>query len=229
MDRAELEGIAARALDDVGRTSPVDLFELARDYGFEIRFSEEASICGNVIHVDPSLRPERQRWDAGHELAHALIEEAGLDADDEQAVQYLTGALLFPWIDFRAQVRRVGRDPWKLKELHPLASHEAIARRIVAACGPAVLWVWDLGPGERDENIYKVVTPGWRWPYRRPAAIEWEALRAALENGAAPVEPIGGIMAWAVIEPPRRRVLCLSDGEVLYGIAAPRPADEDFS
>lgn len=219
VDRAELEGIATRTLEEVGRAAPVDLIELARDYGFEIRFSQEASIVGNVIHIDPSLRPERQRWHAGHELAHALLADAGLDPKDEPAAEYLTGALLLPWIDFLRDVRQVGRDPWKLKERHPLASHEALARRIVAVCGPAVLWVWDLGPGKEDESLYKVVTPGWRWPVREPTPIERETMHAALDVGGNPVEIASGVMAWAVVEPPRARVLCLADAEMLLGAA----------
>lgn len=215
MDRAELEGVAARALAEMNRAAPVDLIELAEDYGFEIRYSSEASVVGNVIHLDPSQRPERQRWQAGHELAHALLEDADLDADDERAVEYLTSAMLLPWIDFGRDVRRCGRDPWKLKDLHPHASHEAIARRIVEVCGPAVLWVWDLGPGPRDENRYKVVSPGWRWPLRTPTPVEQEAMQLALDAGGEPIATLGGVVAWAVIELPRRRVLCLSDGDAL--------------
>lgn len=215
MDRAELEGIAVRALEEMNRAAPVDLFDLARDHGFEIRFSSEASLCGNVIHVDQSQRPERQRRHVGHELAHALLEDAGLDPEDERAADYLAAAMALPWSEFRRDVRLVGRNPWLLKERHPLASHEAIARRIIEVCDPGVLWVWDLGPGPRDENLYKIISPGWRWPLRDPTPIERSAMQGALDAGGKPSEPIGGILAWAVVEPPRRRVLCLSDGDVL--------------
>lgn len=212
MDRAELEGIATRELEDWGGGSPIDLFDLARDSGFELRFEGPPRIVGNVIYVDPSVRPEKQRWDVGHELSHALLREARIP-DTEDAVQYLTGALALARIDFLRDVRQVGRHPFKLKARHPLVSHEAIGRRIVALCDPCVLWVWDSGP---RENRYKVVSPGWRWPLRDPTALELRAMNDALVAGAEqPVEPMGGVIAWAVVDPPWTRRLCLADGDVL--------------
>lgn len=212
MDVTELEGLAARILDEWGKGPPVDLFELARDCGFVVRFGSAASLVGNIITVDDSLRPEKQRWDAGHELAHALLEQARLP-EAEPTVQYLTSCLLLPRLDFLRDVRRLGRDPWRLKERHPWASHEAIARRLVSQ-EPSVLWIWDRGPGG-EESLYKVVTPGWRWPLRQPTALEQQALDEAAEAGGEPVRPLGGVVAWEVAEPGWRRVLCLSDAEVL--------------
>jgi hypothetical protein len=219
MDRPELEGLAGRTLDEVGHGAPVDLFEVAQDCGFEIRHAAEAAIVGNVIYVDPSQRPERQRWLAGHELSHALLQDAGL-SDDEPSVQYLTGALLLPWIDFARDLRQIGCHPFRLKERHHHASHEAIARRIVVL-RPSILWVWDFDPAG-TENLYKVVSHEWQWPLAEPTPIEWSAMRAALSHRVTcgPVEPVGGIVAWSVVEERYTRVLCLSDGDVLLDAAA---------
>jgi hypothetical protein len=224
MDKAELEGIAAHELEEWGRGTPVDLFELAKDNGFEIRFEtppkdapkkrhrDRGRLVGNVIFVDPTLRPEKQRWDVGHELAHAFLYDARIP-DTEDAVQYLTSCLLLPRLDYLRDIRQLGRNPWRLKERHPLASHEALARRIVALCEPCVLWVWDVQPAW---NRYKVVSQNWRWPMRQPTALEVGAMREAESLGnEIPVEPIAGVVAWAVIDGPWMRLLCLSDGEAL--------------
>lgn len=64
---------------------------------------------------------------------------------------------------------------------------------------------------------YRVVTPGWRWPLRRPTALEAEAMSIARELAGDPYEPVGGVVAWSVIDGPWTRVLCLSDAEVLAG------------
>lgn len=214
MERADLEGLAAGVIDDWGKGPPVDLLELARDLGFQIRDDPDAAVCGNVIYCDPSQRPERQRWDVGHELSHVILEDAGIP-DTHDAVQYLTSCLLLPRIDFLRDVRQVGSNPFRLKERHPHASHEAIARRIVAVM-PSVLWVWDRS--DETESIYKVVTHGWRWPLQTPTPVERDAMRAAEDAvPGEPVELVGGVIAWRIDDPPWRRILCLADGDVLLG------------
>ena len=218
-DLVRIEGVAAFVLDDLNAEIPVDFFKLADDEGFEVKpgpaGKDKAAAVGNRIYYDPTLRPEKQRWDVGHELSHHWLREHGLQ-DTEPACQSLTARTLMPSDEFGRDLRRHGPDPWALKRIHRHASHEAIGRRVVSI-EPSVLWVWDEGPDY--SNRYCVVTPRWRWPYRRyPTAIEMEALDVAADSEPETrIEIVGGIVSWLVVDGPWRRRLSLADGEVLVG------------
>lgn len=219
MTLADCEGLAARILEDGRWDGSPNPWEIVDRPGFDVAYGEpgcrsrvEAIDDGWRIVLDPAARPTSQAVTALHEASHVLNVSAGID-DTEQHAWWTALALMFPRTEFLQRRKRHG---WAVDELlayYPWSSNEACARRIVMM-ETAVLWVWDAeGPVTRR---YSVVSPSWRWRMSRPTPIEQEAMDAALAERRV-VEPIGGVRAWPVVDPPWVRVLCLSDAEVLVG------------
>lgn len=199
-----------------------DPWEIVDWLGFDVRYGaprcrpcvEEHGDRWRIV-LDPVARTESQAITALHEAAHVLNASNGI-RDTEQTAWWTALCLAMPRPGFRARMRRHGWAVDELRKHYPCVSHEACARRVVML-ETAVLWIWDaIGPCRRR---YPVVSPGWRWQTRRPTPIELEALEASLTD-RCPVEPIGGVRAWCVEDPPWVRVLCLSDGEVLLSQVA---------
>lgn len=210
---AELEGLAGAFLGDAGIGAPVDPWLVAWSLELEVVTGPPGLgtyLCEDTIFVDPLEREERQGFGVIHECAHELLRGAGLPST-EALTNGLTSCVLLPRIDFMRDVRSTGRDLYALRGLHPWASHEAIARRIVSIA-PAIAWVWDRTAPRRRR--YSIVTPGQRWHRREPLPVELDAMTAALECGE-PVEAVGGVRAWPVREPGFERVICVSDLDVL--------------
>lgn len=218
MTLADCEGLSAQILEAGGfdgSPNPWQIVECLKQ--FDVRYGEpgarprvEPKGDRWKIILDPSARPESQALTALHEASHVLNASNGI-RDTEQHAWWTALALMFPRPEFRARRRRHG---WAVDELlgyYPWSSHEACARRIVMM-ERALLWVWDaIGPRPRR---YLVVSPECRWACTEPTPVEIDALHGALEDRCA-VEPLGGVRAWAVEDPPWVRVLCLSDLEVV--------------
>lgn len=210
---AELEGLAASFLDDARLGGSIDPWLIAWALDIEVRTGPPGLgtyLCGDTIFVDPRDRLERQGFGVAHECAHELLVGARLPNNEPHA-NGLASCLLMPRIDFARHLRQCAGDLYALRVFYPWVSAEALARRVVSM-SPCIAWIWDhVAPRRRR---YSVITPGHRWPFRRPLAVELEAMEAAIECGA-PVESVGGVRAWPLDEPGFRRVICVSDLEVL--------------
>ena len=174
---------------------------------------------GWAVVLDPAERKERQAAALLHELAHLVNQRAGLEyrglrhAERERLAWWTGLSLLWPRAFFGRVRRAVGGRLEEVAPAHPWSSHEAAMRRLTMI-EPARVWVWDVeGPKTRR---YAVDSPGLRWPSRRPMAVESEAMEAARQQAGA-CEPIGGVRAWAVADPPWLRVVCVSDAEAVAG------------
>lgn len=209
----DAETIGAQIVQAAGYEPHQDPFRILKRMRLRLRVGRagcEPTIHRDTVIIDGTQRRERQRFDAVHEVVHAVIRAQG-EADPEKLVNAATCATLCPRAPFLSALRRRGWAPELLAEDFPWVSQETLARRIVSV-RTAVLWVWDAeGPRRRR---YPVISPDWRWPVRRPLPVELEAMNGALEDRCV-VEPIGGVRAWAVVDPPWTRVLCLSDAEAL--------------
>lgn len=206
---AEWEGLAARFLGETRIGTPVDPWLVAWALDLEVRTAPPGWSCldktQGIIYVDPDDRVQRQGFTVVHECAHLLLAEAGLP-NTEHAANCLASCVALPWIDFGRDVRRTDGDLYALAELHPWASHEAIARRRVSM-SPLVAWVWDV-EGPRRQR-YSIVSPGYRWPHEDPTPHEMDALLGALET-REPVTSIGGVTAWPIVEPGYVRVISVA-------------------
>ena len=214
---ADVEGLAADLLDSGDFGDFPNPWEIVTAFGARVvrgqpgerAHPERRSGGGWDLVVDCTGREERIATTAVHELAHLLLQSHGLPNDEPHAWR-LTGALILPRSAYLRSLRQVFGAVDQLVARYPLASHELLARRAVELFDARVLHVWDVEPHWRRNCV---VSSGWRWR-RDPTAIELEAMQCALEE-RAPVEPIGGVRAWPVIDGAHVRILCLSDGEVL--------------
>lgn len=206
------ETVAAQIVAATNYDPTEDPFRILKRMGLEVGLGRrgcQATVFRDEVIVDPSARPVRQRFDAIHEAVHLVYEAQGEDPS-ERLVNATTCATLCPRQPFLSALRHYGWAPDQLAHAFPWVSQETLARRIVSL-RPAVLWVCDVRPRRR---LYRVISPEWQWPVRRPLPVEAEAMDAALEDRCA-VEPIGGVRAWPVVDGEWVRVLCLSDAEAL--------------
>lgn len=211
--RWDLEQVAERVLEEADARLPINPDRIARHLelvvqdggpGCEGLLFREASL----ILVDDSLRPERRAFAIAHELGHWLSIVNGFPNTEANA-NYLAAALLLPRDDFERHLRRWGWDLIALHARHRLASFEVIARRIVALRS-ARAFVFDKPLPPRTEKPKWYSVPGGH----RPRAVEREAAREAALAGA-PVEPIGGVTGWPVLEHDWHRVIVVSDEEAV--------------
>ena len=147
VDHEELEGVAREALDATATTAPVDAYALAAAVGLQVRpwAGPGAMLDRDASTVWLSSRPlrlVRQHGLVAHEVGHWLAGLHGLP-DEEEVARYLAGALLVPRETLDRQLR-AGWSIVRLRELHPHASAEMLARR-VTQLRPAVATVLD-GP-----------------------------------------------------------------------------------
>ncbi len=218
MDWEDCEGLANDVLDSCGIPVPVDPWMVAWALGLEVRTGpaslKAGCLIGDRIFVNPRDRLERQGFTVAHECAHYLCDLEGIPhaSQTERVCDALASCLLLPRIDFTRDTRRTGGCLFALKALHPWASHEALVRRLVSIM-PGVAWVWDCETPSGSRRPYSIVTPGQRWPYRRPTRDELDAIDAAIET-RAPAESCGGVRAWPVFEPGFARVISLASIDV---------------
>lgn len=208
----EAEGWA-RQIVEASRYEPhEDPFRIVHRLGLRVmtaRISVQPTVMGRTVIVDRATRPVKQRFDAVHEAIHVVLRARGA-ADPEPLVNAITAATLCPREPFLVALRRHGWAPERLASVFPYVSQETLARRIVSL-RPAILWVQDVAPQRR---LYPVVSGEFRWPFRRPTTLERQAMDEALTDRRL-VEPVPGVRAWPVLDPPYVRVLCLSDCESL--------------
>lgn len=219
MSFQDCEGLARHELERLDISAPVDPWDIVASYeGVQVAWGrpgdrphlEEHGDGTYTIVLDPSERPERIGLALLHEFAHILLDLHGIQNDDEHA-WWLACAMLLPRPDVLRALRR-GHTVEQIVAFHTHASHEAVGRRLVAMASSKVLWVHDVEPTRR--RPYKVVSPGWNWRRHQPTSLEHETMQCALDE-RAPVELVGGVRAWPVIDGKWVRVLCLSDAEVL--------------
>lgn len=211
--QAMLEGAAAEALERSKQGAPVSAFRVARGLGLEIEpwsgSGAQLNLDQMLIEVNPRARPVRQHGLIAHEIGHYLLRITSGLVDSEAAARYLAGALLLPRWDFDVDLRRTGWSFARLRERHPNASAEMIARRIVEL-RDAVATILDNGKVTR-----RVVTEGIVDPrVRRMTRWERELADAALAMGE---EVRGDELCYAVpiIDGQWRRVIVVCELEQL--------------
>lgn len=197
----DLEELARRAHEQADVGAPVNADRLAHRLGLVVRDGGpgcEGVLIGHRIFVDEGLRPERRAFAIAHEIAHHLQRTAGFP-DTERSANYLGSALLLPRDDFERDLRRVGWHLAHLRKSHPAASHEALARRIVALRDARAV-VFDR-PHRGQLRWYAIPSES-----TVPDAEENEAAHEAFACGT-PIDLRAGLSAWPVIEPKWARVI----------------------
>ncbi|AKF08858.1 hypothetical protein DB32_006007 [Sandaracinus amylolyticus] len=206
------EGTAARALERAKVGAPVSAFELAKGLGLEIEAwsgaGAELDADAQVIRVNPRVRLVRRHGLIAHECGHWVLRIEG--DDSEKGARYLAGAMLLPRWDFDLDLKRTAWSLLKLRDRHPNASAEMIARRIVEV-REAVATIIDNG-----RVTSRVFTPGLMVEPRLRRVSRWERGLAdqALEAGA---EVRGDELCYAVplVDGPWRRVIVVCEAEQL--------------
>lgn len=126
----EWEAAADEVITATNTSTPVDAFKLAKACQHEVRLRVGANErIGNVIYINPRMRPQRQHGRVAHELGHFALERHDL-ADSEEGARWVGGALILPG---RAYSRQLTLTAWsisKLRELNVNASATACAVRI---------------------------------------------------------------------------------------------------
>lgn len=188
----EWEGLAADLLEQAGCDGEyVDALELAECCGLSVKWRMGRTyIDASTLYVSPRLDGPRLHGAIAHELGHWTLQRAGLDYNDERAANYVGAALLVPrQLVMRAlRVRDVSFD--KLREAHPNASAELLARRIWDVSRRAVT-VWDNGK------------PRWRKGLMDDARIVEIATETRMPAASAHA------CAWPVVSGDWVRVVCL--------------------
>lgn len=216
----ECEGLAAYLLDKHDIDEPVSPWEVAAALGVRIeagpprcraRVDWDPRAHEWVATVDPNARLSRLGATVVHEVAHPTLATYGL-CDDEDHAWWLTAALLLPQTPFLREYRRNRGRVDLMGWAFPHVSEELVARRAVQLATSLHLWVIDLAPERRPPRL--IVSPGWQCDWTRPSVLEQEGIDQAAQERMA-VEPVGGVLAWPVVDEPWVRVLCVADGEVL--------------
>ncbi|MEM8944922.1 MAG: ImmA/IrrE family metallo-endopeptidase [Planctomycetota bacterium] len=169
---------------------------------------------GTILLADDP-RPERRQWAVAHEvgesLAYRVFVRLGVELADiptssrERVANQLASCLLLPHEWFAADGDRVGWDLLALKEVYTTASHELIARRMLAMRASVIITMFDQGALQwRKSNSM-----------RRPPELtiaESSTWRAAFESGRATEyeeselpEGVTKVTCWPVHEPGWRR------------------------
>lgn len=205
------EGAAARALDEACVGAPVSAFDVAHGLGLAVEAWSGAGaaldLAARVIRVNPRVRTVRRHGLIAHEVGHyALIRER---CDSEEGARYLSGALLLPRRDFDADLRHTAWSLLRLRERHPNASAELIARRIVEL-RDAVATIIDNG------RVTRRIASPWLADPRLARVSRWERALAdaALEAGE---EVRGDELCYAVplVDGPWRRAIVVCEAEQL--------------
>lgn len=170
--------------------------------------------CGTILLADDP-RPERRHWAVAHEIgesvAYRVFDALGIDpatapvAAREQVANHLASCLLLPRRWFFEQGRAVGWDLLELKQCFRTASHELIARRMLAMSPPVIVTLFDQGrPQWRRSNTLRRVprltdeekqTQRVAFDHGKPSRYEGEWLPDGVED----------IRCWPVHEPSWRR------------------------
>lgn len=201
--RTGLERLAAEVLDYTGVTAPVDPANVARGLGLRIIISThglDAALVPGKIIIGDHLGDERRAFRIAHEIGHFLLRWSA-HYNTEKNANYVASAILLPRSTFVSQVVDAGLNLDLLKYLNPLASYEALARRLVVLKRNRAT-IWDRLPDGRGRR--------YSLPYHhRPTPLEREAARLAIAT-RAPVE-IEGVAGFPVIQREWKRAISIQD------------------
>lgn len=207
---------------------PVDALLMAERLGLVVAQDQQSDVRARFVRVgqpnrsgrgtilladDP--RPERRQWAVAHEIgeftAHRVFAELGIERADiaagerEQMANHLANALLLPFEWFRADGFAVDWDLYELKQIYSTASHELIARRMLAMSPAVIVTLFDQGKCVwRKSNVLR------RSPPLVPAESgTWQVARetcqpAQYECRDLP-EGLRDVRCWPVHEPGWRR------------------------
>lgn len=210
-DIAPWDSIASEVHDRIGTDGAVDPIFVAYALGLRVVVSsriERASVIERTIIVPDGQRRERTGFSVLHEVAHLLLRTRGIE-DSEPACDALAAALLLP----RRALDRDLRSTWALPDLrerHPHASHEAIARRILAL-REAVVVVADRAPARRWKRL-RSASLDLRLSIAR--RIERDLVDAADQSGE-PEGPSDLVRAWPLRDGGARRVVLIAQADEL--------------
>lgn len=207
-----LEGIAQEVLDDLGLEPPMDAFVLAAALGLTLRGWSRSggSITGDVIRYPVKARPVLQHFVVAHEVGHWLLTRADAERGeaaepddaacdelvsrdrDEEACDYLAGALLLPRAPFERDLTRTDWDLFALQELHPNVPASKIALRMCQLSPSASATVWDAG------RLHS-------WTGAPDLALDRELVSLVLSEDRPARD--GNVAAWPVLDGRWRRVV----------------------
>ena len=198
---------------------PIDTFELANRLDFSVGWDDCQRGRGRCVHLkgspgsEPTVaallrsdpRPERNQWALAHEIGEQAASRvfARLDmhpaeappARREAVANCMAGRLLVPSAWFAEDGRLFGWDLFELKSRYATASHELIARRMLACDPPIVIGVYDHGGLTwRQSNA----------GYPPPVCPDEETARHSANETSATAS-YGGVTAWPVHEPGWKR------------------------
>jgi hypothetical protein len=206
---------------------PVDAVGIARGLGIvvavdsrmagrarRVRLAVGPAETRPAIYVRPEPRAERRQWAVAHELgehfAADLFEVTGLHEseataeDRERMANVFAEALLLPRDEFLAEGTACDWDLAALKERFATASHELIARRMVAFVPGLHVTVIDNGLLHARYAAF-----GRRAPLER---AEREVLRHCGQSGLPQERCLEHVRlrAWPIHEPDHRREILIT-------------------
>jgi Zn-dependent peptidase ImmA (M78 family) len=164
-----IEDCAGELLAEAGiDRPPVDAVTMAQRLGLIVARDGQSQVRGRFVRMrhpggsgrgtiflaeDP--RPERRQWATAHEIgefaAHRVFGMLSVDAEDlvpaerERMANQLANAILLPFDWFRADGYAVDWDLIELKQVYSTASHELIARRMLAMSPAVIISLIDQG------------------------------------------------------------------------------------
>lgn len=173
-----------------------------------------SSFRGTILLADDS-RPERKQWAVAHEIgefaAHRVFSQLEIDpetlppSERERMANHLANGLLLPHDWFRADAVAVDWDLFELKQIYSTASHELIARRMLAMPPAVIVSLFDQGKLVwRKSNVIRRPPPlvpaessTWQTAYTKcqPAQYECHELPDGLRD----------VRCWPVHEPHWKR------------------------
>ena len=213
--------VVAAILSDLGiARPPIDARLVAKRLGFRIHQrsdelagmgfrgykmnedpnSEQTPGIAGCIYVDQLDRPERVQWITAHEIGELVLpgrvgDEISSDAIQlERACDEFATELLLPRDWFFEHCRQVRFDLLELKAIFSTASHEVIAKRMLAHHEPCVISIFD-----QDRRPRRFSNLGYSMPpvsfadgvIQRTVRTTGEAIRETRQTTAGGMEVAG--------------------------------------
>lgn len=120
-----------------------------------VRMRQPGRASRGTIFLADDARPERRQWAVAHEIgelaAQRVFETLGVDSEDlpaserERLANHLANSILLPYEWFRTDGATVDWDLVELKQIYKTASHELIARRMLAMTPAVIVTLFDQG------------------------------------------------------------------------------------
>lgn len=220
-----IDCVAAEVLAEAGVVRPpVDVFSVAERLGLAVFRDVRTEVRARFVRLagaQPTIflanepRAERRQWAVAHEIGehctHRVFENLGLEpvgappGAREEIANQIAGRLLLPREWFVTVGANVDWDLFELKAKFATASHEMIARRMLAMPLPVIITLWDQGKLQwRRSNAM-----------HRPAALTavehdtWQAAHRLTHparcDGSELPEGVEDVRAWPIHEPQWRR------------------------